>query len=92
MCSGCGTPPVPGHWTDAGGATAADRLRIRAARAQVLARVLVPHQLAVRDGMQMPGLTLSGAGGRQVLVADLDALWGAAARLSGRPVDPLAED
>jgi hypothetical protein len=91
MCSGCGTPPVPGHWTDAGGATAADRLRIRAARALVLARVLAPHHLSVRDGLHVPGLTLSGSGGRQVLVGDLDALWGAAARLSGRPVDPLAE-
>jgi hypothetical protein len=92
MCSGCGRPPVPCHWTDAGGATASDRLRIRAARAQVLARVLAPHHLAVRDGLQVPGLTLTGAGGRQVLVADLDALWGAATRLSGRPIDPLADD
>jgi hypothetical protein len=91
MCSACGTPPVPGHWTDAGGATAADRLRIRAVRAQVLARVLAPHHLVVRDSLQVPGLTLSGVGGQQVLVADLDALWGAAARLSGQPVDPLAD-
>jgi hypothetical protein len=91
MCSGCGAPPVPGHWADAGGATPADRLRIRAARAQVLARVLAPHQVTVRDGLLVPGLTLTGSGGRQVLVTDLDALWVAAERLTGRPVDPLAD-
>lgn len=91
MCSGCGAPPVPGHWTDAGGATPADRLRIRAARAQVLARVLAPHHLSVRDGMLVPGLTLLAPGGRQALVPDLDALWTAAARLAGKPIDPLAD-
>jgi hypothetical protein len=91
MCSGCGTPPVPGHWTDAGGATPADRIRIRAARVAVLARVLGPHQLQVRDGFLVPGLMLSGSGGRQVLVPDLDALWTAAERLTGRAVDPLAD-
>ncbi len=91
MCSGCGAPPVPGHWTDAGGATPADRLRIRAARAQVLGRVLSDHGLRAADGMLVPGLTLSASGGRQVLVPDLDALWSAAERLTGRPVDPLAD-
>jgi hypothetical protein len=91
MCSACGAPPVPGHWTDAGGDTPADRLRIRAKRAQLLARVLAPHHLTARDGMLGPGLVVSASGGRQVLVADLDALWAAAARLSGRAVDPLAD-
>lgn len=90
MCSGCGAPPLAGHWTDAGGVSAADRLRIRAARAQVLARVLAPHGLGVRDGLLVPGLTLLASGGRQALVADLDALWAAAARLNGQGIDPLA--
>jgi hypothetical protein len=89
MCSGCGTPPLVGHWADAGGANPADRLRIRSARAQVLARVLAAHHLTVRDGMLVPGLTLSASGGRQIIVPDLDALWTAAERLSGRAVDPL---
>lgn len=91
MCSGCGAPPVPGHWTDAGGANPADRLRIRMARVQVLAHVLAAHHLTVRDGLLVPGLTLSGSGGRQVLVPDLDALWIAAERLTGRAIDPLAD-
>ncbi len=91
MCSGCGAPPLPGHWTDAGGATPADRLRIRAARAQMLARVLAPRQVSVRDGLLVPGLTLTGSGGRQVLVPDLEAVWAAVERLTGRPVDPLAD-
>lgn len=91
MCSGCGAPPVPGHWADAGGATPADRLRIRAARAAVLGRVLAGRGVAVRDGLLVPGLAVTGAGGRQVLVGDLDALWAAAERLTGRAVDPLSD-
>ena len=91
MCSACGAPPVPGHWADAGGATPSDRLRIRAARVQVLARVLAPHGVQARDGMLVPGLTVLGWGGRQVLVADLEGLWAAAERMIGHPVDPLAD-
>ena len=91
MCSGCGAPPVPGHWTDAGGSNATDRLRIRATRLRVLARVLAAHHLTVSDGMLVPGMMLSGSGGRQVLVRDLDALWAAAERLTGRPIDPLSD-
>lgn len=90
MCSACGAPPVPGHWAEAGGATAADRLRIRATRAQVLAHVLAPHGVQARDGMLVPGLAVLGSGGRQVLVPDLDALWVAAERMIGQPIDPLS--
>lgn len=89
MCAGCGAPPVPGHWTDAGAATPTDRLRIRFARVQVLARILAGRHLTVWDGLLVPGLTLAATGGRQVIVPDLDALWSAAERLTGRCLDPL---
>ena len=29
MCSACGFPAAPGHWTDAGAQTPGDRLRLR---------------------------------------------------------------
>ena len=40
MCASCGFPAAPGHWTEAGAATAPDRLRARFRRAQVLQSVL----------------------------------------------------
>jgi hypothetical protein len=57
-----------------------------------LSRVLTPYQVTARDGLLVPGLTLTATGGRHVLVADLDALWAAAARLTGRAIDPLTDD
>jgi len=36
MCSACGFPAAPGHWTEAGAATTLERLRGRLRRAQVL--------------------------------------------------------
>ena len=48
MCSACGFPAAPGHWTEAGANTAPDRLRARFRRAQVLQKVLPAYGLTAR--------------------------------------------
>ena len=90
MCSACGYPAAPGHWTDAGAATLSDRLRLRFRRAQVLASVLKGHGLTAHDGALVPGIQLATLSGNQAIVPDLEALWVAAETMIGRPVDPLA--
>lgn len=89
MCSACGFPLAPGHWTEAGAATAPDRLRARFRRAQVLQSVLRPYGLTAHDGMQVPGIQVSTQSGRHALVRDLDEVWATAERLTGNPIDPL---
>lgn len=89
MCSACGFPASPGHWTDAGAVELPDRLRNRFRRADVLARLLKPYGLAVRDGGRVPGFQLCTLSGRQVIVPTLEALWVEAARMIGVPIDPL---
>lgn len=90
MCSACGFPARPGHWTDAGLSTPGDRLRARFRRADILRQVLAPYGLTAHDDGVTTGLQLSTLSGAHVIVADLGALWAEAARLAGRPVDPLA--
>jgi hypothetical protein len=90
MCGACGFPDVAGHWTDAGAATAADRLRNRFARLAVVNRMLAPYRLSAYDDGAMPGFQLRGPTGETVIVPDLGALWEAAARLAGEAIDPLA--
>jgi len=89
MCSACGFPARPGHWTDAGLVTPHDRLRARLARVAVLRRVLAPYGLTAHDDGVTDGLQLSTLTGQTEIVATLEDLWIAAERLAGRPVDPL---
>lgn len=90
MCSACGFPAAPGHWTDAGAATPGDRLRLRFVRLARVNRLLAPYGLAAHDDGATPGLQLVAPDGRRELVPDLEALWAAAARLAGAAVDPLS--
>lgn len=90
MCSACGYPSRPGHWTDAGAATAGDRLRLRFIRLAAINRLLAPWGLKAHDDGVTPGLQLFAPGGARELVVDLDGLWSAASRLAGTPVDPLS--
>lgn len=90
MCSACGFPSRPGHWTDAGGVTPGERLRLRFARVAAINRLLAPYGLKAHDDGVTPGLQLFAPGGARELVADLEALWSAAARLVGQPIDPLS--
>jgi hypothetical protein len=89
MCNACGNPAVPGHWTDAGAATAGDRLRARFQRAALLNKVLRPYGLSAHDGGIVPGIQLSTLSGSTVIVPDLGFLWVEAERILGRPIDPL---
>ena len=90
MCSACGYPAAPGHWTEAGAASIGDRLRSRFRRAQVLKRVLAPYGLQSYDGGLVPGIQLSTQTGDQAIVRDLAEVWIAAEKMSGKVVDPLA--
>ncbi|MEM8871753.1 MAG: hypothetical protein AAGB10_12930 [Pseudomonadota bacterium] len=89
MCSSCGFPAAPGHWTEAGAATPHDRLRERFRRVAMLGDLLRPLGISVYDGGLVPGIQVMGAGGGAVIVPDLEALWSEVERLTGRPFDPL---
>ena len=89
MCSACGFPAAPGHWTEAGAATAHDRLRGRMRRAQVLQTVLPLYGLKAFDGGEVPGIQISTLSGSQSILRNLDEVWALAEKVSGGPVDPL---
>lgn len=89
MCSACGFPAAPGHWTEAGSPTAHDRLRAKFRRAEVLQNVLHSYGLKVFEGGEIPGIQVSTMSGSQSIVRDLDEVWALAERISGGPVDPL---
>jgi len=89
MCSACGFPAAPGHWTEAGAATAHDRLRGRMRRAQVLQTVLPLYGLKAYDGGEVPGIQISTLSGSQSILRNLDEVWALAEKISGGPVDPL---
>ncbi|MCB1379184.1 MAG: hypothetical protein KDK89_12570 [Alphaproteobacteria bacterium] len=89
MCSACGFPSAPGHWTEAGNPTAHDRLRARFRRAQVLQHVLPAYGLRVFDGGEIPGIQVATMTGSETIVRNLDEVWALAEKLSGGPVDPL---
>jgi hypothetical protein len=89
MCSACGFPAAPGHWTEAGATTAPDRLRERFRRAQLLRSVLKPHGLTAYDGGQVAGIQVATLAGNQSIVRNLEEVWALAEELSGRAVDPL---
>lgn len=89
MCSACGYPAAPGHWTEAGYASMPDRLRARFRRAQVLQKVLPSYGLTARDGALVPGIQISTLSGNQVIVRDLSEVWEAATKLTGQVIDPL---
>jgi len=90
MCGACGFPSRPGHWTDAGTTSSADRLRVRQRRLSLINRLLAPYGLSARDNIAMPGFQLIASGGKRVLVTDLETLWVQAAQLAGAPIDPLS--
>ena len=88
MCSACGFPARPGHWTDAGLTTAHDRIRARFTRATLLQKLLKPYGLTAHDD-GLTGLRLSTLSGASVMIDSLDDLWTKAATLAGRPIDVL---
>lgn len=89
MCSACGFPAAPGHWTEAGAATPHDRLRERFRRMQVLQKVLKGSGVSVHDGGMVPGIQVMSASGAQTIAPDLEAMWGEVEKLRGRVIDPF---
>lgn len=89
MCSACGFPPAVGHWTDAGGQTPAERLRIRFQRIAVLNSLLDPMGLRTRDTGALPGIQVFDKTGRIRLCHTLEDVWSEVEVLSGTAVDPL---
>ena len=89
MCSSCGFPAAPGHWTEARAATAPDRLRARIRRAQVLQGILPAFGLVAHDGAQVPGIQIGTMSGSHTIVRDLEEVWAEAERMTGKAIDPL---
>ena len=89
MCSACGYPAAPGHWTEAGAANMSDRLRSRFRRAEVLQKVLSVYGLKAHDGGLVPGIQISNQFGNQAIVRDLAEVWITAEQWTGRAIDPL---
>jgi hypothetical protein len=88
MCSACGFPARPGHWTDAGLISPQDRVRAGLRRAEVLARVLRPFGLSAHAAGD--GIVLSTLSGASEVVANPAEIWPAVERLARRRFDPLA--
>ncbi len=90
MCSLCGAFGGEDHW-----ATRADALRSgQTRRAERLGRVraanVVLSAFAMRlDDWQGTSLVLSGPTGRRDVLDTLPQVWQMAARMLGRPIDPL---
>ena len=82
MCSLCGVMAKE-HW-----ATLGDDRRSRMVRERALNNVLDYYGLEVR-AWGAGTLVLNDRKGGTAVVDDLTALWTAAARLAGRPLDPL---
>ena len=74
MCSACGFPAAPGHWTEAGAATPHDRLRERFRRVLVLQKVLRGSGVTAHDGGMIPGIQVMSLSGAQTIVPDLEAV------------------
>lgn len=89
MCSACGFPTRPGHWTEAGAEASGDKLRLRFRRAKVLNKILDGYGLAAHDDGLTPGIQLRSSNGRTTILPDLEAVWAEAERQNGRALDPL---
>ncbi len=89
MCSACGFPPAIGHWTDAGGDTAHDRLRIRFARVALLNDLLKPLGLGARDLGSQPGIQVFNAMGQTRICQTVEEVWAQVEAFTGKPFDPL---
>ena len=89
MCSACGFPPAVGHWTDAGGATPHETLKIRFARANLINRLLKPLGITATDAGTSPGIQLSNGTGKTVICPTIEDVWKQVEIFTGNPYDPL---
>jgi hypothetical protein len=82
MCALCGVL-LEEHWAEQGGGR-----RGRAFRVELVKRVLQHYGLTLDDWAGRVYLLRDGKG-RAVVVDNLGTLWNDAARIAGRPLDPL---
>ena len=91
MCGLCGIFGVTEHWTDGAGSAAENGALSR--RAERQQRVRVANELLNLFGLRVSEwttrFTLMSRTGRSEIVGHLGAVWPAAERLAGRPLDPL---
>ena len=97
MCGLCGLLGIV-HWTETSAHpeafTGATRRTIRAERLHRSAMVntaLSAARLKLSD-FQATNYIVRSPTGKQEIVEDLQAVWGAVERLRGRPIDPLDDD
>lgn len=89
MCSICGFPQTPGHWSDAGAADAHQRVRSRFLRLTALNAALSLRGLTAYDDALTPGIQIADRMGNTIVASDLRDVWVAAEKLSGAVIDPL---
>jgi hypothetical protein len=87
MCGLCGMFGGADHWTDQAGGSALEQAAERRHRVEVANAVLEPF--GIRCAEWQGRFTVAGRTGRSLIVDHLGALWPAAEKLAGRPIDPL---
>ena len=92
MCANCGFPETLGYWSDAGSRTASDRIRSRIIRAKKINDILKKYNLRFSDDGTSQYCQVSNLSGEVKIVTQIDEVWGAAAYLNGKPIDPLEEN
>lgn len=91
MCVLCYELVPEDHWADGGpaGESSPAARPARHRRTRLIAEVLRPYGLTVSDTGTGPYRVVADRKGRAEVAAGLPALWQAADRLSGRPIDVL---
>lgn len=87
MCGLCGMFGAVEHWTQGAGDAGPGRHAERQHQVRVANAVLGLHGLRCADWQGR--LMVTGPTGKSLVVDHLGALWPAAERLAGRPIDPL---
>ena len=97
MCVLCGQLFTEIHWSErlldpahvSQGEGETERRQNRHVRTRLIRDVLAHYGLDVRDDLSATNYILDNRKGVQHVVAGLAELWPSAARMAGRPLDPL---
>lgn len=88
MCALCGAFGGEEHWSTRADAFGQTRRAERLARVRAANAVLGAFAMRL-DDWQGAAFVLSGPTGQREVVDTLPAVWAAAGRMRGRPIDPL---
>jgi hypothetical protein len=97
MCVLCGQIFTEIHWSErqldpeltSQGVGETLRRQSRHARIRLIGKVLAHHGLEISDDLSATNYVIGDRKGNHRVVASLAGLWPEAARLAGRPLDPL---